>query len=87
MKKSLLVGLIVSSSLYAGEYSVSSQQVSKGNTFQAIAIENNEIWISGTNSAIYKSLNDGKTWQAVKAPVTNKPLQYRDIEIINNKLS
>lgn len=59
---------------------VSAQQISTGNRFQAVKIVNDKaIFVSGTNSSIYKSEDAGLTWQPLNAPAKQDKLQFRDV--------
>ncbi|WP_210562089.1 hypothetical protein [Psychrosphaera aestuarii] len=59
---------------------VSAQQISTGNRFQAVKIvDDKTIFVSGTNSSIYKSEDAGFTWLALKAPAKKDKLQFRDV--------
>lgn len=62
-------------------------KISSGNRFQAVDIANGKtIYVSGTNSSVYKSDNSGESWQQVNSPGKHEKLQYRDILIDGNKV-
>lgn len=86
-KVAMLLTLVFSTNLLAEhKFSVSSQQIAPQGRLQAIAIEKNSIWVSGTESNIYHSNNGGDSWQKITAPKTEQPLQYRDIEVSANQV-
>lgn len=87
MKRVLLFSLFATFTSVAADFTVTSQKISDGNRFQAISIdEKGGLWVSGTQSAVYHSDDDGKSWDKINTPSTNKPLQFRDIQVINNTI-
>jgi len=69
------------------DFVITSKQISTGNRFQAISIdEKGGLWVSGTNSSVYHSADLGQSWSAVKTPDTGKDLQFRDIQVVDNKI-
>jgi len=62
-------------------------KISSGNRFQAVDIADGKtIYVSGTNSSVYKSDNAGESWQQVNSPGKHDKLQYRDILIDQDKI-
>jgi hypothetical protein len=87
MKSVLLFSLLVSFGSGASDFVVTTQKISEGNRFQAISIdEKGGLWVSGTNSAVYHSTDSGESWTAVNTPNTSKPLQFRDIQVVNDTI-
>jgi hypothetical protein len=66
---------------------VKEQQISEGHRYQAIDIdEEGRIWVSGTNSGVAVSKDNGATWQNLISPASEGNLQYRDISVQSDNL-
>lgn len=87
MKRVLLFSLFVSFGSAAADFTVTTQKISDGNRFQAISIDKKGgLWVSGTNSAVYHSSDSGQSWSEINTPNTIKPLQFRDIQVVNDTI-
>jgi len=70
------------------DFVVTTQKISTGNRFQAISIdEKGGLWISGTKSSVYHSADQGLSWVEINAPETEKDLQFRDIQVVNDQIT
>jgi photosystem II stability/assembly factor-like uncharacterized protein len=79
-KISLLVGVIISSNVFADQVQLLDPKVS----FQAVHRNGAHIWASGTNGGIYQSTDNGQQWKRIEGPKDSENLQFRDIQPLAN---
>ncbi|WP_371378581.1 kelch repeat-containing protein [Thalassotalea aquiviva] len=69
------------------DITVETIKVSENVRFQAISLSGHNIWLSGTESAIFRSHNNGHDWHKIQPPSLNVNQQFRDIEVDGSKIS